>query len=199
MMDTRMSLNDRVRGSGNYFRIRDAEREMLKKKAHDDEAKVIRERKKKMQHRNIMRLQNRNGDESSQSTSGKSRPIPSEPSQLFSKFVVNDNPKYSKYFLCDELLFPKIILANKLGPNSIDHYWMSGFFDRQERDADKIANARMAEALKASSANILNKIASPKVKRKKKKEVAEVDSFDDNEYLRLMDNVSLHSLGRGGK
>jgi len=187
----RKSLNERVRDSGDYFRIRDAENEMLRKKSHDDEAKVRREKKLKMQHRNVMRLQNNQG---SQSATGKK--TTTAPSELFSKFVVNDNPKYSKFFLYDEMLFPKIIHANNLGAASIDQYWMSGFFDRQERDAEKIANARLAAALKASSANILNKIASPKVRRKKEKKITEIDRFEDNEYLRHMDAVSLHSLNK---
>lgn len=62
------------------------------------------------------------------------------PPAFFSAHVINSDPALSKFVDFDELVFPKpYTVIEGLQPDFIDKLWVSGFLDRSNRDADKIA------------------------------------------------------------
>lgn len=183
----KLSLNERIRNSGNYFRIREAEQAMLIKQEKD---KINSEKRKKFK-----QLQQQNLLAQAKSTTNIIDDTNLTPlNELFTSFSINKDPKYSKYFVCDELFFPKLIHAQKLDSHSIDMYYISGFLDRQQKDSAKIEQLQMKEALKSIN-NKFNNIDTFKSnsKKKKKKLLTEIDNYEDNEYLKLIQSVHFHT------
>ena len=173
------NLTDRVKNSGCYYRIRDAEIEMNRKLMVDADVKKRREQRKKIQKANLLG--------GSKTLVSSQNITPSPPSALFVPFVMNDDKKLSKYFDYDDLYFPKIIHMINLGPRSLDSMYMAGFIDRQNRDSEQIANMQMKKELDINSE--ANKKALQKVRARRRKAEMEKVVDDPSEYLSLIDSI----------
>ena len=70
------------------------------------------------------------------------------PPPFFSAHVLNSDPTLSKFVEYDELVFPKpYTVIEGLQPDFIDKLWVSGFLDRANRDATKLAQQAALEKL----------------------------------------------------
>lgn len=71
------------------------------------------------------------------------------PPAFFSAHVLNSDPALSKFVEYDEVVFPKpYSVIEGLQPDFIDKLWVSGFLDRSNRDANKIARQLAIERTK---------------------------------------------------
>ncbi len=116
LRERNQSLDDRVRNSELFPRIRDAEEQMRK----DEMAFVMRLEKKKTK-----RQQNRSKLPAISSSPKHEKDVYS----YFSSHVLNCDPSCSKYMPFDVVHYPKLYnpASTKYMPESIDHVWMLGF------------------------------------------------------------------------
>ena len=207
MISKKKSLNMRVRESQPFFRIKDAESEMVKKTAKDRADIKKREEMSKLRSSNIldspMNKSKSNSNANSNTNTGlaERKVIPKHDNKVtkdswkpklerdvtyadaFTPFVINDDKAMSKWFVADELYFPKMVNNLNLGPDSLNNLWVSGFLDRQQRDGEQIANEKMRKEIKNVEVAFM-----PKPKKKKK--IKEVEVVETNEYFKLMETCS---------
>ena len=131
------TLNQRVRHSELFPRIRDAELQM--KKNDDDFHKMIAEKNFLKKHRKMLKLQ-----EEAQRRKGLLLPKPtpkviSPTKQYFSAFVLNKDPSSSAYMPFDTVYYPKLFdeQTKRQPPHSIDSVWMLGFQDLAIREQNR--------------------------------------------------------------
>lgn len=200
MINKKKSLNTRVRESQPFFRIQDAETEMVRKTARDRVSMKKREEIAKLRSSNILENTKKNANSGSGFAERKVLPKhnyevtkDSWKPQLerdvtyadaFTPFVINDDKSMSKYFVSDELYFPKMVNNLDLGPSSLNNLWVCGFLDRQQRDGEQIALDKMRKEIKNVEVSYMSK-------PKKKKKVKEIEEVETNEYFKLMESCSL--------
>jgi hypothetical protein len=130
------SVDDRIRASEKFPRIRDAELMNLKMK---------KELKQKIADRDFQRELARKerekyGNKTPPGTPKEKKLMIEEDyieKDFFSYHVMNEDPEMSKYLDYDGLVFPKPYEVVKLPPEFIDKLWVSGFMDRANRDGVK--------------------------------------------------------------
>jgi len=151
-------LDERVRASGLFPRIRDAEAEMVKNEI-EFQKKRERDRKRKEKQRQLDLKILAVKDEKPK------KPIKSE-NHYFTGFVLNKDPSCTKYMEFDEVFFPKLFnkVTQKSPPETIQNLWMLGFEDhryRSEQPKTEHANTMIEMDITAS--------ASPLKEEKKKR------------------------------
>lgn len=115
------NIDQIIRQSERFPRIRDAEREM----AENEEAFLKRREKKRKQ---AERLQRQQALALPEIKSLHSKQTPAKQDDYFSSFVINSDPSVAKYMLFNEVHYPKLFspISSK-APHTIDSLWMLGF------------------------------------------------------------------------
>jgi hypothetical protein len=134
MLPRVLSMDDRIKGSCLFPRIRDAERDMIK---NEEEFRRKRERLKK--HRDKQKNHDHK-KEAPLGANGKKIPIVQE-THYFTEFIINSDPSASKYMPFDAVIFPKLFnkISAQAPPEAIDHLWMLGFEDHIQRNSKQTA------------------------------------------------------------
>lgn len=121
-----LSLDERVRKSELFPRIRDAEQRMLQNEIDFQRRRELerkqRERRQKVDVKSLALQDNRS-------------PV-KQRTHFFTGFVLNKDPAVSKYMPFDEIYFPKLFNKTTASapPESIDSVWMLGFEDHIQRE-----------------------------------------------------------------
>jgi hypothetical protein len=134
MVERAQTLKERVKSSDTFLRINELERKMENFTLRSKEAVKKNE---------IRKLKGKTHKLENSSTNEANQPL-----GLFNVYTVNSNKNFSKYFLYDDLIFPRMVNSLNLRPHSIDDYWMSGFLDRQKRDNEAICKKQAADDVK---------------------------------------------------
>jgi hypothetical protein len=131
------TVDDRIRASEKFPRIRDAELTTIKKK--EQLRKKIEDRDYARKVAAEERAKNGNRTPPGGSPSEKKNIVEEDyiEKDFFSYHVMNEDPEMSKYLDYDGLVFPKPYEVTKLPPEFIDKLWVSGFMDRANRDGVK--------------------------------------------------------------
>lgn len=136
-----LTINDRVRGSELFPRIRDAEKEM-KDKEKDLLQKI--ESAKKLKKKKLEAFKNRHKEEIiiTKPWAPKEVLSPESAKQYFTGFVLDKDPQSSKYMPFDTVYFPKLFDKDtaSMTADSIDRLWLIGFQDLAIHESNKKAN-----------------------------------------------------------
>ena len=125
------SVDERIRNSELFPRIRDAELEMKRNEA-EFLAKIklknsrLKAEKHKKSKQTVKIVVNKSPEKIK---------VPPIQKQYFTGFVLNKDPLCSKYMPFDEVYFPKLFNAADAytGPESINNLWLLGFEDLSTR------------------------------------------------------------------
>jgi len=161
MLSRALTLDERVRASGLFPRIRDAEAEMVKNEM-EFQRKREQERKKREKMRKLdLKALALKGDVSAS-------PVKPE-NHYFTGFVLNKDPACSKYLPYDEIYFPKLFnkTTQRSPPETLQSLWMLGFEDHIYRS--KQPKTEHANALKEMDTGIAASPSKQDTKTKKKK------------------------------
>jgi hypothetical protein len=130
------TINDRVRSSETFPRIRDAEKEMIEneKKFRIKIENREKRRKKKRELERLMLLKKAMPQDNKILPSLKPKEEIQQ-KQYFTKFILNRDPQSSKYLLFDEVFYPKLFdkEISDVPPEMIDRVWLIGFQDLATR------------------------------------------------------------------
>ena len=160
MLNRALTLDERVRNSELFPRIRDAERGMVQneiefRKKREDE----RKRKDRRSKVDIKKL--------ALQTDGRA---PGQPeTHFFTGFVLNKDPSCSKYMPFDEVYFPKLFnkTTQRAPPECINSLWMLGFEDHIQRELQP--KPPFVQAVTEMNIGTLSDAESPQKQRKEKK------------------------------
>lgn len=137
-------LDERIRNSERFPRIRDAEKAMKENEEFmkEEYRKSVKKKGKKSTKR--------------QPDDGQSAQGNAPSAEFFSKFVLNKDPSCAAYMPYNEVIYPKIAdtcsECNRV-PDSINNLWMSGFLDRAERDGNSLQREKYQKMLAAMEAD----------------------------------------------
>jgi hypothetical protein len=155
MLNRALTLDERVRQSELFPRIRDAEREMVQNEA--DFQKKREQQKKRREKQHSLDLKALAMKESAQAT---------QETHYFTGFVLNKDPSCSQYMPFDEIFFPKLFnkVTQKTPPEAIDSLWMLGFEDHIQR-----VNQPKGQFVQAVAAMDTSTVGSPSNSKTKEK------------------------------
>lgn len=182
------TLNERIRDSQPFFRIRDAEREMEAKTLKDLEFFQKNARRKKINQANLLAG---GPPKDGIIKKKKGRQVIGDVDFLdtFNPFVLNTDKSLTKYFVCDEMYYPKVTNTLNLGPHSLDQLYVSGFLDRQQRDSEEIANNRIKETIRKAAVPDVTTKKKPKKKKKNVNDYVETEE-EKSEFIKLMESCA---------
>ena len=163
MLPRILSMDDRIKASALFPRIRDAELEMVKNEA-EFRKKRERERKQKEKQRKIDVKQLALVESGSLVL-----PVVQE-THYFTGFVLNKDPSCSQYMPFDEIFFPKLFnkTTKQSPPETIHHLWMLGFEDHVQRSLQPAPTIHEhAEAVGGGISTVIAPSDSPLAKPKK--------------------------------
>ena len=161
MLSRALTLDERVRASGLFPRIRDAEAEMVKNEM-EFQRKREQERKKREKMRKL--------DLKALATKGDASTSPVKPeNHYFTGFVLNKDPSCSKYLPYDEIFFPKLFnkATQRSPPETLQSLWMLGFEDHIYRSNQP--KPEHANAFKEMDTGVAATPSKQDAKKKKKK------------------------------
>lgn len=156
MLSRALTLDERIRTSELFPRIRDAEREMIQ---NEIEFKKKRERQRKQR-------QKQHDLDLKELAMKEKAPIVQE-NHYFTGFVINKDPLCSKYMPFDTVYFPKLFnkTTAKAPPETLQNLWMLGFEDVAQRERQP----KEAFVQAVSEMDISTQASSVEKKSKKKK------------------------------
>lgn len=127
MLPRVLSLDERIRKSELFPRIRDAEASMLKNEEEFQKKRRLQKKQQQMKHK--LDLKAAALADSHQS------PVKQE-NHYFTGFVLNKDPSCSQYMPFDEVFFPKLFnkVTKRAPPETINSLWMLGFEDHVYRE-----------------------------------------------------------------
>lgn len=173
MLSRALTLDERVRASGLFPRIRDAEAEMVKNEL-DFQRKRDQERKKREKLRKLdLKMLAMKGD-------ATSSPVKPE-NHYFTGFALNKDPSCSQYMPYDEVFFPKLFNKATQGspPETLQSLWMLGFEDhiyRSKQPKTEHANVLIEMDTGAASSSPLKPDGKKKPKKNNKHQFVAVYS-----------------------
>ena len=136
-----LTVNDRIRTSELFPRIRDAEKEMKEK---EKELLEKIEKAKKLKKKKLEAFKNRHKEEIiiTKPWAPKEVLSPESAKQYFTSFVLDKDPQSSKYMPFDKVYFPKLFDKDTaaMSAQSIDRLWLLGFQDLAINESNKKAN-----------------------------------------------------------
>ena len=163
MLSRALTLDERIKTSCLFPRIRDAEVEMEK---NENEFRKKRERERKMrekQHQLDLKVL---------ALKGSPKKIASEPqNHYFTGFVLNKDPACSQYMPFDEIYFPKLFNkeTQQAPPETLQNLWMLGFEDHVYRSHQpKTEHANSSIEMDVSVASSPTKRVQPGKQKKNK-------------------------------
>mmetsp|Transcript_17379 Transcript_17379/g.29368 ORF Transcript_17379/g.29368 Transcript_17379/m.29368 type:complete len:181 (+) Transcript_17379:119-661(+) len=162
MLPRVLSLDERVRTSELFPRIRDAEKGMLENE--------LAFQKKRERHRKRLERQKKK-DLKKDAEEADEQTLPSEPStHYFTGFVLNKDPSASKYMPFDEIFFPKLFnkTTAEAPPDAINSLWMLGFEDHCQRNAVPNTAIQHTEMVSSTLADPTKKSDTEAISKKKK-------------------------------
>lgn len=127
------TVNDRIRGSERFPRIRDAERDMATNEAEFRHR--LESKKKKKAKEAALKLESNKKKRDAVNLDYYKKVVEPTPEELFTKFTLTKDPKSSQYMTYSEVFFPKLFDPSTAAapPESIDRLWMLGFQDEAIR------------------------------------------------------------------
>lgn len=137
MLPRVLSLDQRIKNSELFPRIRDAEKEMIlnEKEFQRKRKKLLNLKKKK---------DNTNTKDLLQTSNNFTILQPIEQRQYFNAYTLNKDPSCSKYMPFDKVYFPKLFnhkhIIEKTSPDTLDSLWMLGFEDYLHRSVEDKKN-----------------------------------------------------------
>jgi hypothetical protein len=137
MLNRALTLDERIRQSALFPRIRDAEREMVQNEADFQKKREQQRKRREKQHNlDLKALAMKESAQAAQET------------HYFTGFVLNKDPSCSQYMPFDAIYFPKLFnkITQKTPPEAIDSLWMLGFEDHIQRE-----NAPKGQFVQAAS------------------------------------------------
>ena len=141
MRSTVLTVNERIRSSELFPRIRDAEKEM-KEKEKDLNQKI--EKARRLKKKRLEDFKNKHIQEIVVKKPWESKEVlsPDSTKQFFTSFVLDKDPKSSKYMPFDRVYFPKLFDKDSaaMTADSLDRLWMIGFQDLAIRENNKNIN-----------------------------------------------------------
>lgn len=128
MLARAISLDDRIKGSGLFPRIRDAEREMVR---NEQEFRRNREKERKRKEKQ------KKYDAKTAALNPDSKQQIVQTTNYFTAFVLTKDPDASQYMTFDEVYYPKLFFdtTKHSPPESLQQLWVLGFQDHTQRTA----------------------------------------------------------------
>jgi hypothetical protein len=161
MLQRALTLDERVRKSELFPRIRDAERAMEENEANFQKRRLEQRKRRERQHKLDLKA-----------LAIQEKPAIVQETNYFTGFVLNKDPSCSKYMPFDEVFFPKLFneTTKKTHPESINSLWMLGFEDHTQRElAPKPQFVQAAAEMDISTLGSDNNSEARKAKKPKKK------------------------------
>jgi hypothetical protein len=124
MLTRALTLDERVRKSELFPRIRGAENEMKQNELNFREKRDQQRKRRERQHKLDLKA-----------VAAQERSSIVQENHYFTGFVLNNDPSVSKYMPFDEVYFPKLFnnSTRKAPPETINSLWMLGFEDHIQR------------------------------------------------------------------
>lgn len=126
MLPRVLSLDERIRKSELFPRIRDAEANMIKNEQEFQKKRQLQKKRNELKHKMDLKAVALADDHHS--------PVKQE-NHYFTGFVLNKDPSCSRYMPFDEVFFPKLFnkATKRAPPETINGLWMLGFEDHVYR------------------------------------------------------------------